>query len=234
MPSLGRRRDCWFERVARIRERNDISSLAREALRVDAGDGSGGQLDLPSRLTVGVQPTSVAPASDPKAIRSAIETRLSALSRSHDLLTRGNWQSAGLRDLIHDTLEPFAVADDRAARLVITGENVRFPPKAALALGIAFNELATNAVKYGAFSNGSGSILISWKLEQKPDGDRLLLRWQEKDGPLVTPPTRKGFGSQVLERGLAHELEGTVHLDYLPAGLICTINIPAPAVVADE
>ena len=170
-------------------------------------------------------------ASDPKAIRSSIESRLFALSRSHDLLTRENWHSAGLRDVIHDAMEPFVVADGRAARLVITGENIRFPPKAALALGIAFNELATNAVKYGAFSNGAGSILIDWKLEQTPEGTRLVLQWQEKDGPPVTPPSRKGFGSQVLERGLAHELGGAVHLAYLPGGLVCTINIPAPRAV---
>ena len=123
--------------------------------------------------------------------------------------------------------------DDRAARLVIAGENIRFPPKAALALAIAFNELATNAVKYGAFSNGAGSILIDWTLEQTPEGNRLVLQWREKDGPPVTPPSRKGFGSQVLERGLAHELGGAVHLAYLPGGLVCTINIPAPR-AADE
>ena len=72
---------------------------------------------------------------------------------------------------------------------MITGENIRFPPKAALALGIAFNELATNAVKYGAFSNGAGSILIEWTIEPTPQGSRLMLHWQEKDGPPVTPPT---------------------------------------------
>lgn len=171
-------------------------------------------------------------ASDPKAVRSSIESRLFALSRSHDLLTRENWHSADLRDVIHDAMEPFVVAD-RAARLVITGESIRFPPKAALALGIAFNELATNAVKYGAFSNEVGSILIDWKLEPAPEGNRLVLRWQEKDGPPVTPPSRKGFGSQVLERGLTHELGGAVHLAYLPGGLVCTIDIPVPQ-VADE
>jgi two-component sensor histidine kinase len=70
--------------------------------------------------------------SDPKAIRTSIESRLFALSRSHDLLTRENWQSAGLRDVVHDALEPFVVADGRAARLVITGDNVRFPAKGCL------------------------------------------------------------------------------------------------------
>ncbi|CAN5370934.1 hypothetical protein BH10PSE9_BH10PSE9_17110 [soil metagenome] len=168
--------------------------------------------------------------SDPRVVRASIESRLFALSRSHDLLTRERWESAGLLDVVNDALEPFLVAGGRAARFVVRGKNIRFPPKAALALGIAFNELATNAVKYGAFSNETGSILIEWSIESSSpsEGDRLVLRWQEKDGPPVTPPTRKGFGSRVLESGLARELEGTVHLDYGPAGLVCTINVPAP------
>lgn len=111
--------------------------------------------------------------------------------------------------------------------MVIRGDNIRFPPKAALALGIAFNELATNAVKYGAFSNATGSVEIEWKIEQGANGRRLLLKWQEMDGPAVAPPLRKGFGSRVIERGLAHELEGDVHLDYRKEGLVCTMDIPA-------
>ena len=165
---------------------------------------------------------------DPKAIRQSIESRLFALSRSHDLLTREKWESAGLHDIAQDALEPFGVSGGRADRIVITGENIRFPPKAALALGIAFNELATNAVKYGALSNAVGSILIGWTIELAPGGRRLLLSWTEKNGPPVTPSAHRGFGSRVLERGLAHELEGTVHLDYRPDGLVCTMDIPLP------
>jgi PAS domain S-box-containing protein len=176
----------------------------------------------------------MASGSDPKVIRESIESRLLALSRSHDLLTRERWESAGLLDVVKDALEPFAVSDGRAERIVIMGENIRFPPKTALALGIAFNELATNAVKYGAFSNGAGSILIDWTMEAAREGNQLLLRWQEKDGPPVTPPPRKGFGSRVIERGLAHELEGTVHLDYRPNGLVCTMTIPAPGLARHE
>ena len=166
--------------------------------------------------------------SDSKLIRESIESRLFALSRSHDLLTRENWESAGLLDVVNDALEPFVTSEGRAERFVISGENIRFPPKEALALGIAFNELGTNAVKYGAFANGTGSILISWTIEPRPGGNRLLLHWEEKDGPPVTPPSRKGFGSRVLERGLAHELAGTVQLDYRSDGVVCKMNIPAP------
>jgi PAS domain S-box-containing protein len=165
---------------------------------------------------------------DPKAIRQSIESRLFAPSRSHDLLTRERWESAGLFDIAHDALEPFGISGGRTDRIVITGENVRFPPKAALALSIAFNELATNAVKYGALSNAAGSILIGWTTETAPEGKRLLLSWKEKGGPPVTPPALRGFGSRVLERGLAHELEGTVRLNYGSDGLVCTMDIPLP------
>lgn len=166
--------------------------------------------------------------SDPEAIREAVESRLFALSRSHNLLTRENWHSAGLLDVLHDALEPFGVTAGRTERLVISGENIRLTTKAALALGIAFNELATNAMKYGALSNEKGSIRIDWTVEPTADGRLLVLSWREKDGPPVARPSRKGFGSQVIERGLTHELEGTVQLDYRPDGLVCTMNIPVP------
>jgi PAS domain S-box-containing protein len=169
-------------------------------------------------------------ASDPKVIREAIESRLFALSRSHDLLTRQNWESAGLLDIVHDALEPFRAVEGRAERIVLKGENIRFPPKTALALGIVFNELATNAAKYGALSNEAGSILIEWTKESTAEGDRLLLKWQEKDGPPVKTPSRLGFGSRAIERGVDHELEGTVRLDFRPDGLACTMTIPIPSV----
>jgi PAS domain S-box-containing protein len=171
--------------------------------------------------------------SDPEVIRESIESRLFALSRSHDLLTCENWEGAGLLDVVDAALEPFRVADGRAERLVITGKNIRLTPKATLALGVAFHELATNAVKHGAFSDDTGSILIGWTIEPSPEGNRLVLRWREKDGPPVAPPSRRGFGSRVIERGLAHELEAVVDLDYRTDGLICTIDIPAPQAARD-
>ena len=166
---------------------------------------------------------------EPAAIREAIESRILALSRSHDLLTSGNWESAGLHDLVATALHPFAVVAGSAERFTITGDNIPVPPKTALSLAIALHELATNAVKYGAFSNDAGTIEIDWTIVSTASGRRLVLRWREHDGPSVTPPTRKGFGSWVIERGLAHELGGTVSLDFLGEGVACTIDIPAPA-----
>lgn len=170
---------------------------------------------------------------DIETVRESIETRIAALSRSHDLLGREKWRGAGLHDLVVQILEPFGVADGRAERFTIEGDNIRLSPKAALALGIAFNELATNAVKYGAFSNKAGTVSIAWTLDDKADGKRLRLQWREKDGPPVAPPSRRGFGSRVLEQGLAHELDGCVDLDYQPDGVICTVDVPAPRAVVD-
>jgi len=171
--------------------------------------------------------------SDPQVVRESIESRIAALSRSHDLLGREKWEGAGLHDLVVQSLEPFTVTEGRAERFTIDGDNIRLSPKAALALGIAFNELATNAVKYGAFSNEAGTIAIEWTLKGTSDGRLLHLQWRESDGPPVTPPSRRGFGSRVIEQGLAHELGGAVELDYAPSGVVCTIDVPAPQAVRD-
>jgi len=164
--------------------------------------------------------------SDPKLVREAIESRLFALSRSHDLLTLQNWQSAGLFDLVHQAVLPFSAAEELAERIVLSGPDVSLPPKPALALGIAFNELATNAVKYGALSDAAGRLHVSWQILNEPAGRRLEITWQESMGPKVEAPARKGFGSNVLQRGLTLELEAVVHLDYLPGGVRCVIDIP--------
>lgn len=165
---------------------------------------------------------------EPPAIGEAIESRLLALSRSHDLLTSRQWTGAGLHDLVDAALQPFEVVAGRAERFTVTGDNVHLAPKATLALAIALHELATNAVKYGAFSNEAGSVSIRWTTEPSAAGARLLIHWQEQDGPPVAATRQKGFGSWVIERGLAYELGGQVVLDYRREGVVCTIDIPAP------
>jgi len=165
---------------------------------------------------------------DPRAMREAIESRIFALSRSHDLLTIGRWQGTGLHDLVDAAMEPFRVAAGLAERFTIHGDNVQLPPSVTLSLAIALHELATNAVKYGAWSNEAGTIAIEWTVAPSEAGERLVVRWIEQGGPPVTAPTHKGFGSWVIERGLSHELGGRVSLDYLPGGVDCRIDIPAP------
>lgn len=165
--------------------------------------------------------------SEPTEIRKAIESRLFAMSRSHDLLTQQSWHSASMLDIAHDALAPFSAKDGEKDRIVIgLGEDVRIAPKMALALGIALNELATNAAKYGALSNAAGRLLVQWTVTRNPSGQRLAISWAESNGPAVSPPKRRGFGSQVLERGLAMEIDAEVSLDYAPSGLQCSIDIP--------
>lgn len=160
----------------------------------------------------------------PDGIRDAIESRLVALAISHDLLTRGNWEPVDLKDVIRQIVEPFAAAGATESRFHVAGPEVRLRPKLALALGMAFHELATNAVKYGALSSDSGQVAIDWTVA----AGRIRLSWVERDGPPVTPPTRRGFGSRLIERGLAREVGGSVRLDYTPRGVVCEIEMPAP------
>ena len=154
--------------------------------------------------------------------RDAFEARLVALSHTHNLLTAGSWEGAPLRDIIAAELSPYLQVD--AANLTASGPDVYLRPKPAVALGMALHELATNAAKHGAFSIPTGRVKLSWS----KSGPLLRLEWKESGGPPVQAPKRKGFGSRLLERGLAHELGGKTRLDFAPAGLRCTIEIPLP------
>jgi two-component sensor histidine kinase len=97
----------------------------------------------------------------------------------------------------------------------------------ALALAMAFQELATNAVKYGALSNDVGRVRIAWRIGRGGDGRLALsLRWEESGGPPVQAPARRGFGSRLIEQGLARDLDGTVAIGFEPEGVVCTIEAP--------
>src|SRR4051812_14638841 len=111
----------------------------------------------------------------------------------------------------------------REDRLHVSGRDIRLTPRMALALAMAFQELATNAVKYGALSNDTGEIEIGWKTARKARPQRLRLRWEETGGPPVAPPQRRGFGSRLIERSLAQDLGGEVRIDFAPTGVVCTI-----------
>ena len=108
---------------------------------------------------------------------------------------------------------------------------MRVVPRIALALSMVLHELATNAIKYGALSNATGTVTVSWAMIDTASAPadaplRLNLRWEERGGPPVTSPTRKGFGSRMIERGLAGELGGEVQIRYEPDGAVCTLDIP--------
>jgi two-component sensor histidine kinase len=155
------------------------------------------------------------------------EDRLVALAHTHDLLSRDNWASASLRDLLLQELEPYGTGD--TARFVIEGPDLVVKPKAALTLGMAFHELATNAAKYGALSKPAGQVRVEWEVVSASAARGLRLKWTESGGPPVKERERKGFGSTVIERGLMLELEAEVHLNFNPSGLICAMEIPLSA-----
>ena len=156
--------------------------------------------------------------------RDDFEARLIALSRAHDVLTRENWEGANLQEIVNQAIEPYRRREEN--RFKIKGGAVRLPPRTALVLAMALQELATNAVKYGALSNDTGRVEIAWKVDPALDIPRLQLRWREAGGPPVELPTRRGFGSRLIERSLAQDLDGHVSLEFAPAGLVCTIDAP--------
>ncbi len=166
-------------------------------------------------------------AQSPGQAREDLEERLFALSRAHDVLTRENWEGAGLREVVLQALAPYGhLADDR---LRVVGPDVRLSPQRALALSMAVHELATNAAKYGALSKATGRIRITWAVEESATGARLQLKWQESGGPPVVPPKHRGFGSRLIERSLAQDLAGEAQISFLPAGVACTISTPSPS-----
>lgn len=162
------------------------------------------------------------------AARSAFEARLFALARGHDILTRENWEGANLFDVVNQASAPYRGHAGDRGRIEMSGPDLRVSPPMALSLSMTLHELCTNALKYGALSIPGGRIEISWATPATSTGQRLVMRWEEKDGPSVSPPTRTGFGSRLIQYGLARELNGTVRLVYEPTGVVCTIDVPLP------
>jgi two-component sensor histidine kinase len=155
---------------------------------------------------------------------SAIESRLIALSQVHNVLTDQSWADVGLHDIVAQAVEPYRSRGED--RIHVQGPPIQIPPRMALALAMALQELATNAVKYGALSNGTGQIRVHWKLNGASTPDRLHLMWKETDGPPVHKPARRGFGTRLIERSLAHDLNGDVRIEFASAGVQCSVDAP--------
>lgn len=163
-----------------------------------------------------------------------LERRILALSKAHGLLGLENWDAVSLRDVLDEILRPLALngpqGQHQAFRVSGEGPNVRLSSKAALTLALVLHEMAINATRHGALSNGGGGqVDIGWAMTPTPNGERMRLEWRESGGPPVLPPTRQGFGSRLLKSALAQELHGEVSLDYAPAGVVCTIVMPVSA-----
>ncbi|WP_043360969.1 chemotaxis protein CheB [Belnapia sp. F-4-1] len=154
----------------------------------------------------------------------AFTGRIRALARAHELVSLGGWTDVPLQDLIEKELLPYAVGP---GRLVMQGPPAWLTPKAALSVGMILHEMATNAAKYGALSTETGQVTIEWSTEGFGTAARLVVRWLETGGPKVhMPPERRGFGSELIERQLRHDLGGTFKADFHEAGLRSRIELP--------
>jgi len=151
--------------------------------------------------------------------------RLSALAGAHSLLTDRDWKAGRLADILRKSIE--ATAGQDANRVQLDGPDVMLPPQLALSLTMIVHELSTNAIKYGSLSQPEGSVCVRWFTDEQADGRRVKIAWTERGGPPVQPPTRQGFGTRLIERGLSGET-GRAVIDYAPEGLRCSIEVALP------
>jgi two-component system CheB/CheR fusion protein len=155
---------------------------------------------------------------------SHLDGRLNAFARTQGLVTRDPEGGVDLEYLVVEELLAYNAREGEQMR--VSGPKVRFQPKAAETFALAIHELATNALKYGALSQPSGCVEVSWRIDESTEPARLTLEWRERGGPQVPRPQRKGFGTELLERTLAFELKGQTTLAFNSDGLKCTITIP--------
>lgn len=155
-----------------------------------------------------------------EAYVSMVTGRISALSIAHGLLAESRWEGANLRRLASEELAPYRGNDNE--RISIDGSDVVLRPEVAQTIALALHELATNAVKYGALSDGAGVVSVSWSLE---DG-QLTLRWVESGGPTVCTPTSRGYGTKVIDASIAKQLGGTADFEWRATGLEFTMSVP--------
>ncbi|MGA0604126.1 sensor histidine kinase [Caulobacter sp. KR2-114] len=163
-------------------------------------------------------------AASPAAFNEALEARLAALSRVHELLTRGGWGRAELSQVIGVALEPFGGIDGQ--RVSVGGPRIDLRPETVLALHMTFNELAVNAARHGALGVPGGRVSVRWTVDMTEDPRRLTLEWRESGGPPVAPPARAGFGRRLIERALARDLGGASRLMFEPDGVIFRLTTP--------
>ena len=161
-----------------------------------------------------------------EAARRAFDARLSALAAAHNLLTRKNWESAFLSEIISDSVG--ATTGALSSRVELDGPELVLAPQTAVSVAMAVHELSTNALKYGSLSAEVGTVSVRWTVDANERAPRFHLEWREQGGPAVETPTRRGFGLRMIERGLAAELGGNVTLEFESSGLRCTIDAPLP------
>jgi two-component sensor histidine kinase len=159
--------------------------------------------------------------------KQAVEGRLMALGRAHDLLLQGSWSNASLADTIRGAIDPYN--SEGKDRFSITGPDLSVSSGAVIALAMTFNELCTNATKFGALSVPSGRVQVAWTMNEETQ--RFELKWSETTGPSVEPPTRRSFGTRMIE-SLGQQLNGQVRLAYPPSGFVYDLDVPLEGIIA--
>lgn len=164
---------------------------------------------------------------NPQEFQSVVQTRISGLSKSHDLLVNGEWKGATIAELLHAQVEPFGAAD----RCEASGPPAVLMPSAVQYLGMAFLELATNSAKHGALSTAKGKVVVTWTVSPPSSGGTALtLTWREVGGPAVETTADGGFGRQVLERLAPAALDGKARLTFAPDGVVWTLDAGESAI----
>jgi two-component sensor histidine kinase len=161
----------------------------------------------------------------PEAFAQVFEDRILALSQAHELLTRRAWGRAQLHEILDKALAPFSA--DLGERFDILGPAIAFSAETSVSVHMTLHELAVNAAKHGALSTPGGKVVIRWAVEEAAAPPRLSLTWREVGGPpIAEQPERRGFGSQLIRRGLARDLGGSASLNFTPSGLVYTLTAP--------
>jgi two-component sensor histidine kinase len=157
-----------------------------------------------------------------RAEREKFEGRLGALAEAHNLLSQEKWQGSDLQDLIARVLQPYLLNNPERVRMF--GPKVPLSPRLAVVLSMIVHEIATNATKYGALSNDTGTVTLDWEIIDEGAGRQLRLIWTEAGGPHVTAPVQRGFGSRLIERSARDQLGGEATVDFLPRGVVYTVT----------
>ena len=155
---------------------------------------------------------------------NGLDGRIRALSATHDLLTQSEWGTTPLREVVEAELAPYASAGDRVVDLA--GPEIELAPNDALSFGLAIHELATNASKYGSLSAEDGKVGIEWS---QIEADLVEVTWRESGGPPVQQTRKRGFGTDLIEKIVAHELRHPVELQFRPEGVCCVLRVPVRA-----
>lgn len=201
----------WFGAASDITDRKRQEEL-RKLLTLEAQHRLKNTLSLVQAIAYGTFKSDAA-----SEELKAFDARLQALASAHEVLTKSEWESANVREVVSRAMQPMP-----QSRILLDGPTVLLQPNEVLGLALAIHELCTNAAKYGAFSTRTGCVRVQWTA----GGSLLDLRWQESGGKPVSPPTHRGFGSRILQRVIRRDSGGSVELDFAPDGLVCRIRLP--------